>query len=96
MEGGNRAAKKVCVRRVPRARAKQRPVQVLLFIGFEGWKLRVGEKREIEQGVARMHEELEQRERERWLSQQPEIPSWSNQCGSTAWTTSGKPTTCTR
>jgi hypothetical protein len=39
MEGGNRAAKKVCVRRVPRARAKQRPVQVLLFIVFEGWKL---------------------------------------------------------
>jgi hypothetical protein len=54
MEGGNRAAKKVCVRRVPRARAKQRPVQVLLFIVFEGWKLRVGEKREIEQGVARI------------------------------------------
>ena len=70
MEGGSRAAKKVCVRRVPRARAKQRPVQVLLFIVFEGWKLRVGEQREIEQGVARMHEELEQADRERWYGQQ--------------------------
>ena len=59
MEGGKRAAKKVCVRRVPRARAKQRPVQVLLFIVFEGWKLRVGEQREIEQGVARMQPSLQ-------------------------------------
>eukprot|EP01047_Picozoa_sp_COSAG01_P057992 COSAG01_NODE_6776_length_3502_cov_32.970320_1_plen_105_part_00 len=49
---GSRAAKKACVRRVPRARAKQRPVQVLMFIVFEGWQLRVGERREIEQGIA--------------------------------------------
>ena len=71
MEGSSRAAKKACVRRVPRARARARPVHVLLFIVFEGWQLRVGERREIERGVARMHEELEQRERERWWSQQP-------------------------
>ena len=49
-------------------RAKQRPVHVLLFIVFEGWQLRVGERREIEQGIARMHEQLEQREREQWYS----------------------------
>ena len=61
MEGSSRAAKKACVRRVPRARARARPVHVLLFIVFEGWQLRVGERREIERGVARMHEELEQR-----------------------------------
>ena len=59
MEESSRAAKKACVRRVPRARAKQRPVHVLLFIVFEGWQLRVGERREIEQGIARMHEQLE-------------------------------------
>ena len=72
MEGSSRAAKKVCVRRVPRARARARPVQVLLFLAFEGWQLRVGERREIERGVvARMHdEELEQADRERWCSQQ--------------------------
>eukprot|EP01049_Picozoa_sp_SAG25_P003056 SAG25_NODE_167_length_13063_cov_9.799830_10_plen_92_part_00 len=61
MEGSSHAAKKACVRRVPRARARARPVHVLLFIVFEGWQLRVGERREIERGVARMHEELEQR-----------------------------------
>ena len=70
MEESSRAAKKACVRRVPRARAKQRPVHVLLFIVFEGWQLRVGERREIEQGIARMHEQLEQREREQWYSGQ--------------------------
>eukprot|EP01045_Picozoa_sp_COSAG04_P058121 COSAG04_NODE_28087_length_278_cov_0.569832_1_plen_40_part_01 len=40
MEGSSRAAKKACVRRVPRARARARPVHVLLFIVFEGWQLR--------------------------------------------------------
>ena len=40
-------------------------MQVLMFIAFEGWRARVGERREIEQGVARMHEELEQREWEK-------------------------------
>jgi hypothetical protein len=45
-------------------------MQVLMFIAFEGWRDRVGERRETEQGVARMHEELEQREREQWFSQQ--------------------------
>ena len=54
MEGSSRAAKKACVRRVPRARARARPVHVLLFIVFEGWQLRVGERREIERGVARI------------------------------------------
>ena len=44
MEGSSRAAKKACVRRVPRARARARPVHVLLFIVFEGWQLRVGER----------------------------------------------------
>eukprot|EP01047_Picozoa_sp_COSAG01_P003651 COSAG01_NODE_110_length_25904_cov_154.158806_13_plen_98_part_00 len=73
MEGSSRAAKKACVRRVPRARARARPVHVLLFIVFEGWQLRVGERREIERGVARMHEELEQRERERWWTQYPDF-----------------------
>ena len=48
MEGSSRAAKKACVRRVPRARARARPVHVLLFIVFEGWQLRVGEREEIE------------------------------------------------
>ena len=70
MEGSSRAAKKACVRRVPRARARARPVHVLLFIVFEGWQLRVGERREIERGVARMHEELEQQEREQWYGGQ--------------------------
>ena len=45
-------------------------MQVLMFIVFEGWRDRVGERRVTEQGVARMHEELEQREREQWYSQQ--------------------------
>eukprot|EP01043_Picozoa_sp_COSAG02_P087335 COSAG02_NODE_24630_length_682_cov_0.753002_1_plen_69_part_10 len=48
MEGSSRAAKKACVRRVPRARARARPVHVLLFIVFEGWQLGVGERREID------------------------------------------------
>jgi hypothetical protein len=45
-------------------------MQVLMFIAFEGWRDRVGKRWETEQGVARMHEELEQREREQWFSQQ--------------------------
>eukprot|EP01049_Picozoa_sp_SAG25_P002654 SAG25_NODE_142_length_14075_cov_38.666070_7_plen_81_part_00 len=35
MEGSSRTPKRACVRRVRRARCKQRPMQVLMFIAFE-------------------------------------------------------------
>jgi hypothetical protein len=52
-------------------RRRQRPSVVLMFLAFEGWTLRVGERREVEQGVARMMEELQKREQQEWFQRHP-------------------------